>query len=300
MKGVSLPKRVALAVVVVVVAACAGLLAPSSGAAATGPAPWEGGAAVVSPLELKLSQWTSAMVERPAAAVCESADEWTARGTAWSFVPGEVAGVVHFPEVGLPDRMFLSPMTCEAENEFLQAPTRAAQKCQTGTRAQTRMQRYTAVVRKNGRRVRVKRTRRIVVQVPVYDVCDSYFRRIDSVATAAHEAMHVLGIGDEAAAECLAFQLVTPLSAYLGASTAFAYEIGRDFAQVYDLNRQFAPEYWSAECRDGGALDLFGQVSGWPTPPMSREGLMPRLTTSIGRWNARRGDLALRSSSARS
>ena len=106
------------------------------------------------------------MVERPAAAFGESADEWTARGTAWSFVPGEVAGVVQFPEVGLPDQMFLSPMTCEAENEFLQAPNRAAQKCQTGTRAQTRTQRYTAVVRKNGRRVRVKRTRRIVVQVP--------------------------------------------------------------------------------------------------------------------------------------
>ena len=193
-------------------------------------------------------------------AFCESADEWTARGTAWSFVPGEVAGVVQFPEVGLPDRMFLSPMTCEAENEFLQAPTRAAQKCQTGTRAQTRTQRYTAVVRKNGRRVRVKRTRRIVVQVPVYDVCDTYYHRIDAVATAAHEAMHVLGVGDEAAAECLAFQLVTPLSAYLGASTAFAYEIGRDFAHVYDLNRQFAPEYWSAECRDGGALDLFSNV----------------------------------------
>ena len=123
------------------------------------------------------------IVERPAVAFCDSAEEWTARGTAWGFVPGDVAGIVQFPEVGMPDRMFLAPLTCEEENEFLQAPPRAAQKCQTGTRAQTRTQRYTAVVRKNGRRVRVKRTRRIVVQVPVYDVCDSYFRRIDSSRT---------------------------------------------------------------------------------------------------------------------
>jgi hypothetical protein len=286
--------RVVLAAVAAALAACAGLSAPSGAAAATGPAPWEGGVAVVSPLELKISQWTTALVERPASAFCESADEWTARGAAWGFLPGEVAGIVQFPEVGMPDRMFLSPLTCEPANEFLQAPTRAAQKCQTGTRAETRMRRYSVVVRKNGRRVRVKRTRRIVVQVPVYDVCDGYHLRIYAVATAAHEAMHVLGIGDEAAAECFAFQMVTPISAYFGAGTAFAYEVGRDYIPLYDLNREFAPEYWSPECRDGGQLDLFGKVAGWPTPPMSRDGLMPRLAASIGRWNATHGGLALR------
>jgi hypothetical protein len=297
MKGVALRMRAVLAAVVVAVAACAGLLAPGSAAAATGPAPWEGGAAVISPLELKINEWTSAVVERPAAAFCESAEEWTARGAAWGFVPGDVAGIVQFPEVGLPDRMFLSPLTCEPANEFLQAPTRAAQKCQVGVRAETRMQRYSVVVRRNGRRVRVRRTRRVVVQVPVYDVCDSYHQRIYAVATAAHEAMHVLGVGDEAAAECLAFQMVTPITAYFGASTAFAYEIGRDYSPLYDLNREFAPDYWSAECRDGGALDLFRTVPGWPTPPMSREGLMPRLTASIGRLNAQLGH-ALRGGSA--
>jgi hypothetical protein len=289
MKGVSLHMRAVLAAVVIAVAACTGLLAPGTAAAATGPGPWEGGAAVVSPLELKIAEWTTALIERPAAAFCESAEEWAARGAAWSFVPGEVAGIVQFPEVGLPDRMFLSPMTCEPANEFLQAPTRAAQKCQSGTRAETRTQRYTVVVRKNGRRVRVNRTRRVVVQVPVYDVCETYHQRIYAVATAAHEALHVLGIGDEATAECLAFQMVTPISAYFGASTAFAYEIGRDYIPLYDLNREFAPDYWSAECRDGGALDLFRNVTGWPTPPMSREGLMPRLTASVGRLNAQLG-----------
>jgi hypothetical protein len=83
--------------------------------------------------------------------------------------------------------------------------------------------------------------------------------------------------------------MVTPISAYFGASTAFAYEIGRDYIPLYDLNREFAPDYWSAECRDGGALDLFRNVTGWPTPPMSREGLMPRLTASVGRLNAQLG-----------
>lgn len=289
MHGVSSHLRAALAVVAVAVAACAGLLAPAGAAAATGPAPWEGGAAVVSPLELKIAQWTSAVVERPAAAFCDSAEEWAARAAAFGFVPAELAGVVPFPEVGLPDRMFLAPETCEPANEFLQAPTREAQKCQAGTRAETRTQRYTVVVRRNGRRVRVKRTRRMVVQVPVYEACETYHQRIYAVATAAHEAMHVLGVGDEAAAECFAFQMVTPLSAYFGAKTAFAYEIGRDYVPLYALNQQYAPAYWTPDCRDGGPLDLFRNTAGWPTPPMAREGLLPRVTASVGTLYARLG-----------
>ena len=140
-----------------------------------------------------------------------------ARGTAWSFVPGEVAGVVQFPEVGLPDRMFLSPMTCEAENEFLQAPTRAAQKCQTGTRGQTRTQRYTAVVRKNGRRAGQ-------ANAP-HRRAGSGLRRVRLVLPADRRRRDGCARGDARARDrrrgrCRvpAFQLVTPLSAYLGAS----------------------------------------------------------------------------------
>lgn len=174
--------------------------------------------------------------------------------------------------------MFLAPATCSAASEFLQAPAREGQKlCRTATRSETRLQKYTTSVRRKGRRVRVTKTRSVVVEVPVYDLCATYGQRIDSLMTVAHESMHVLGIGDEAVAECFALQTLTPVAAHFGAKTSFAYEIGRDYLEIYAGNEQHAPDYWSPDCRDGGALDVFPRAAGWPTPPLTREQLLPRV-----------------------
>ena len=141
------------------------------------------------------------MVERPASAFCDSAEEWPSAPRSSASCLPSWRGVVLFPEVGLPDRMFLAPQTCEPANEFLQAPTREAQKAR-----QARVPRRGRSATRSscgGTAVGcVKRTRRVVVQVPVYEACETYHQRIYAVATAAHEAMQRLGVGDEAAAEC--------------------------------------------------------------------------------------------------
>ena len=76
-----------------------------------------------------------------------------------------------------------------------------------------------------------------------------------AVGVLAHEAMHVAGIADEAAAECYGVQLTAAAASELGADADYA-------AKLQELNWRFDQEYWadgeysSAECRDGGELDL--------------------------------------------
>jgi hypothetical protein len=284
-----------LRAVLAVVFACLGLAVPASALANHGPEPWEGGAAVVSPLEAKIAAWTNALAERPTAAYCQSAEEWSAVAVQFGLPADQLLGAVFWPATGQPDYMLLSPTTCTNANEFLAAPAREGQKaCQVGTRLDLRTERYTVkvtkLVRVKGklvrRVVRVKRTRQVQVEVPVYELCATYVARIDALMTVAHESMHVVGIGNEAAAECLALQTLTPLAAMFGAKTAFAYEIGRDYLPLYALEQQQAPDYWSADCRDGGLLDLFPKATGWPTPPMTREQLLPRLGAGAVRLEA--------------
>ena len=63
------------------------------------------------------------------------------------------------------------------------------------------------------------------------------------------------GIMDEAAAECYAVQLTATTAGGLGADAEYA-------AVMQQRNWQFDQDYWdeseyfSPECRDGGALDL--------------------------------------------
>jgi hypothetical protein len=271
------------------------LAVPATAVAHHGPDPWEGGAAVVSPLEAKIAAWTSALAQRPAAAYCQSADEWNAVAAQFGVPADQLLGLVPWPPSGQPDHMLLSPATCTNANEFLAAPVREGQKaCQIGTRLELRAERYTVkvtrLVRVKGklvrRVVRVKRTRQVQVEVPVYELCSTYVARIDALMTVAHEAMHVVGIGNEAAAECLALQALTPIAAAFGAKTVFAYEIGRDYLPLYALEQQQAPDYWTADCRDGGVLDLFPKATGWPTPPMTREQLLPRIAAGGARLEA--------------
>ena len=76
-----------------------------------------------------------------------------------------------------------------------------------------------------------------------------------AVGVLTHEAMHVAGIMDEAAAECYAVQLTATTAGVLGADAEYA-------AVMQQRNWQFDQDYWdeseyfSPECRDGGALDL--------------------------------------------
>ena len=78
---------------------------------------------------------------------------------------------------------------------------------------------------------------------------------------------HVLGWQSEAAAECYGMQSLWYTANRLGASVALSQELASWYwVHVYPLRRTSShPEYWSAECRDGGKLDLRPATHGWPS-----------------------------------
>lgn len=86
-----------------------------------------------------------------------------------------------------------------------------------------------------------------------------------SILVFTHEVVHTLGIGNEAAATCFALQLSGFMSKALGTNRAFAERIEGLLTGWYKQDN-LARGYWSAECRDGGRLDLLPDQAGWPMP----------------------------------
>ena len=83
-----------------------------------------------------------------------------------------------------------------------------------------------------------------------------------ALSTLAHEAYHLAGVRDEAAAECYGIQTAGFVAEQLGAATAQ----GRLVAVWADRTsaRTHPEEYHSAECRAGGAFDLRPRNPAWP------------------------------------
>ncbi len=90
---------------------------------------------------------------------------------------------------------------------------------------------------------------------------------VEAIQTISHESYHVLGWQSEATAECYGMQSIWYTANRLGASVALAQRLAQFYwKQLYPLRRTSAhPEYWSADCRDGGKLDLRPASHGWPS-----------------------------------
>jgi hypothetical protein len=82
-----------------------------------------------------------------------------------------------------------------------------------------------------------------------------------AVATLAHESVHVSGIADEAAAECHGVQLTERAARALGVGRVLARRLKAAYWARFD---EIPPLYRSAECRDGGELDLDASSSEFP------------------------------------
>lgn len=107
--------------------------------------------------------------------------------------------------------------------------------------------------------VNVKRTRTIPGGL-LFCACPGTAAISAAAQTLAHESIHLRGVSDEAAAECYGRQLAKTVFLRLGAPSAdYVYELGR-----YALAIHTDPAYSSAECRDGGALDLDPASPIWP------------------------------------
>ena len=88
-----------------------------------------------------------------------------------------------------------------------------------------------------------------------------------ALETISHESYHLLGYRDEATAECYGLQSLWYSAVKLGASTQLGETLASLYAnQMYPTRRTSShPEYWSAECRDGGKLDLRPASHAWPS-----------------------------------
>ena len=85
---------------------------------------------------------------------------------------------------------------------------------------------------------------------------------LTGVGTLAHEAYHVAGVTDEAITECFAIQAAAFTATQLGAGPTEAAALAR---MQLAFMRYKPKEYYSPECRAGGALDLHPETEAFPS-----------------------------------
>jgi hypothetical protein len=105
---------------------------------------------------------------------------------------------------------------------------------------------------------------------------DRYAEFALAIQTLAHESVHLYSFTagrpvltsrheEESRADCWGMQLMPRVATALGASSDDATALARWYAEVfYPRQQTAAPEYWSPECRSGGALDLTPADGIWP------------------------------------
>lgn len=223
------------------------LLALSGGPAVAGErvAPWSGGAHRVTPLESVLSSVAAGLAGDRAVAECTDPRAWRALGARYAFDPVLTWAMTPLrpdsvgPTGVSESRSRLAPRTCRLVASFAATPAELG----------TRTCRHEAS--RNGSESRLGE-------------CDGWGSTLVAVHVLAHESMHLLGVADEATADCLAVQLDAAVAARLGAAPSFARRLARDYwTQYYPAQDR---RYRSRGCRDGGPLDLFPGEQGWPTP----------------------------------
>ena len=87
-----------------------------------------------------------------------------------------------------------------------------------------------------------------------------------ALAVVAHESYHILGYSNEAQVECYGMQSIWFVANKLGASVVQSQALATLYAtRMYPTRRTSTPQYWSAQCRDGGKLDLRPSLHRWPS-----------------------------------
>jgi hypothetical protein len=87
-----------------------------------------------------------------------------------------------------------------------------------------------------------------------------------ALAVVAHESYHLLGYSNEAQVECYGMQSIWFVANKLGASIDESQALASLYAtRMYPSRRTLTPTYWSAQCRDGGKLDLRPSLARWPS-----------------------------------
>ena len=204
--------------------------------------PWSGGASRLTPFEADGSRIASLIAETDVAIEClddrhwrrlagqqgfDPVVTWAMTPMRWSIGRGDAApeGVTR-----------LSPRACQLADAFRKAPTwLGSQLCHHGKGSKRQL-----------------------------GECDDWGSKLLAVHVLAHESIHLAGVVDEAAADCLAVQVDAQVAQRLGAGKAFARALAREYWSHYYPSQE--RRYRSPSCRDGRAFDLFPELPGWPTP----------------------------------
>lgn len=89
---------------------------------------------------------------------------------------------------------------------------------------------------------------------------------VQSLESVSHESYHTLGFQTESTAECYGMQSLWYVANRLGASESEGERLAAWYWHYqYPAWRGSHREYWSAQCRDGGALDLRRRSHAWPS-----------------------------------
>jgi hypothetical protein len=204
--------------------------------------PWSGGTSRTTPIERALSGVAARLAGNERTVRCASPGQWRALGAQHDF--GAAVTWAMTPLLGAPGSATrpegyssLAPRTCRLLAAFAAAP----------------VERGTRICRHGASR-----------GAPVLGECDGWGATLVAVHVLGHESIHLAGVVDEAAADCLAMQVDALVAMQLGATRVFARTLARDYWEQYYAAQE--PEYRSPQCRDAGSLDLFRADGGWPTP----------------------------------
>ena len=242
--------------------------------------PWSGGASRETAFERSATRIAHSLAGRPVSLDCATPEHW--RGLAaregfdpaitWAMTPLRLQPGESAPS---PDgHSDLSPRACRLASAFSAAPSEMGSRiCRHGSTTQWR------AVAGTGRDGRAPRRR---IQVPLLGECDDWGSKLVAVHVIGHESTHLAGVVDEATADCLALQLDAYVAVRLGANASFGRSLAREYWRIYYPAQD--GRYRSAQCRDGGVLDLFPDRSGWPTPnhyPADVAGALASFTRAV-------------------
>lgn len=228
-----------------------------------GPLPWAGGTASESAFERYAGQVASEIARRPVRVICNGASDWGHLAVQQRFDPVVVWGYVLFNTEGTElrpvDYMHLSEQACWYLDEFWGAPTELKGKaCRIATRIefkpQKTRQRVVKRVKVKGRWVRkatwVEKTVQVPVETPEYGVCADYVYRVFALQTLGHESMHLLGLHDEAQAECQGMQKIRWLAQRFGATPEQAKQMAGDYYRDFYVVKRPGTPYFLPGCPD--------------------------------------------------
>jgi hypothetical protein len=229
------------------------------------------------PLERLASGIASTIAKRPVRVQCNAPDVWDAHARADGFDAGEVWGFVSSPGLyaGLgfwtesATHAELSPLSCERLSRFASAATKPTKCALVSTAAQSSQRRPLRFVpcfggTRAGTRIAAPR-----------GGWQRYAEHVVALQTLAHEAVHLRSFTagnpvvslaeEESRAECVGMQLTPVVATSLGASPNDARAMARWYWKtVYPTHKTANTEYWSPECRPGGALDETPGDRLWP------------------------------------